>query len=239
MSTATDQAHERKADTQELAFKFDLHEKGESVDLEARTFEGLANTWDLDRVGDVVHRGAFRRTIKHWKESGRVLYLLDNHSAYGSVLSVLGKLLEAKETKAGLWVKYEVAPGATGDQLLAMLKGGFLDSLSIGYRPVKFERPTDAERRAGIGLHLKEVEWRETSVVIFPANEGARIKADDDSGTEASEASDDPAGSGDSPEGLAPGSPERLKHAATLRSLKLGRLGLTAATRPSTETTED
>lgn len=158
--------------TKRLSVRFAV--KAESVDVEGRTFEGLASTWDLDRGGDVIHRGAFKRTLKFWRDSGRVLPLLDSHS-YGSVRDVVGKLAEAKETKDGLWTNWEVIDGPDGDEVLRRIKGGFVDGLSIGYRPVKIEMPTDEEERQGVWRHLKEVELREVSVVLWPMNEGARI----------------------------------------------------------------
>src|SRR5689334_18254856 len=76
-----------------------------AIDDDARTFEGLASTWDLDLGGDVIHQGAFKKSLAEWKSSGKVLPLLDSHN-YFSVLSAVGKLEAAKETKAGLWTKW-------------------------------------------------------------------------------------------------------------------------------------
>lgn len=144
------------------------------TDEEQRTFRGLASTWDLDLGGDVIHRGAFKRTLDHWRRSGRVIPLLDQHN-YGSVRAVVGKLIEARETADGLDAKFEVIDGPDGDEILRRIKGGFVDGLSIGYRAVKIEEPTDEERRKGILRHLKEIELREISVVIWPMNPNARL----------------------------------------------------------------
>jgi len=144
------------------------------TDEEQRTFRGLASTWDLDLGGDVIHRGAFKRTLDHWRRSGRVIPLLDQHN-YGSVRAVVGKLIEARETADGLDAKFQVIDGPDGDEILRRIKGGFVDGLSIGYRAVKIEEPTDEERRKGILRHLKEIELREISVVIWPMNPNARL----------------------------------------------------------------
>ena len=50
-----------------------------AVDEGARTFKGLSSTWDEDLGGDVIHEGAFARTIDHFKASGRVIPLMDGH----------------------------------------------------------------------------------------------------------------------------------------------------------------
>src|SRR5690554_5309181 len=148
-----------------------------AVDAKERTFEGLASTWDLDLVGDVIHRGAFRRTLSHWRQSGRVIPLLDQHN-YGSVRAVVGKLIAAKETDDDLWTRYQVIDGPDGDEVLHRIEGGYVTGLSIGFRPVKVEEPSDDERKRGIWRHIKEVQLLEISVVIWPANEGARIDTD-------------------------------------------------------------
>lgn len=144
------------------------------LDEEARTFEGLASTWDLDLGNDVIKRGAFRETIKEWKESGRVLPLLDSHNWF-SVRDAVGKLLEAKETEDGLWTRWKIVPGQDGDEILARLRpdedsGPFVDSMSIGYVPVEWAMDEETGIRT-----LKKVDLHEVSLVLFPMNPEARI----------------------------------------------------------------
>lgn len=163
----------KRAEMKSLVAPFQV----KAVDAAGRTFEGLASTWDLDLGGDVIHRGAFRKTLQEWKSSGRVIPLLDQHN-YGSVRAVVGKMIEARETAAGLEAKFQVIEGPDGDEVLRRIEGGYVDGLSIGYRAIKIETPSDEERRAGVWRHLKEVQLREVSVVIWPMNEGARIDTD-------------------------------------------------------------
>jgi HK97 family phage prohead protease len=146
-----------------------------ALDMEARTFTGLASTWDEDLGGDVIHQGAFKRTLNAWKSSGRVLPLIDQHN-YGSIRSVIGKLVTATETDAGLEATWQVIEGPDGDEALRRLKGGFIDGLSIGYEAVKWDNevPEGAESWEAI-RHLREVKLHEVSLVIWPMNEGARV----------------------------------------------------------------
>lgn len=160
-----------KPDTKWLNVGFAV--KADSVDEDARTFEGLAATWDLDLGGDVIHQGAFKRTLKFWRDSGRVMPLLDSHNY--SVRDVVGKLLEARETDEGLWTKWQVIEGGDGDEVWLRLKGGYVTGLSIGYRAIKVDYATEEEEREGIWRHLKEVELREVSVVLWPMNPEARV----------------------------------------------------------------
>ena len=59
------------------AIAIPFHVKRDALDEDSRTFEGLAATWDLDLGGDVIHRGAFKRTLEEWQKAGSVIPLLD------------------------------------------------------------------------------------------------------------------------------------------------------------------
>jgi HK97 family phage prohead protease len=146
-----------------------------ALDEEKRTFTGMASTWDLDLGNDVIERGAFKRTLNAWKAGGRVLPLIDQHN-YGSVRSVVGKLIAAAETDAGLEATFEIIEGPDGDEILRRVKGGYIASLSIGYEAVKWEMevPEGADAWDAI-RHLKEVKLYEVSVVIWPMNPEAVI----------------------------------------------------------------
>jgi len=145
------------------------------LDEEARTFQGLAATWDLDLGGDVIEPGAFKRTLKNWKSSNRVLPLLDSHNGH-SVRAVVGKLMEAEETKDGLASTFEVIDGPDGDEVFRRVKGGYVDGLSIGYSAVAVRYPeTEDELESGVYRFLKEVKLHEVSLVLWPMNPEARI----------------------------------------------------------------
>ena len=160
-------------ETKAITTRFEVKE----LDAEARTFEGLASTWDRDLGDDVIHPGAFKRTLSHWRQSKRALPLLDQHN-YHTVRSVVGKLLDARETDEGLWTKWQVIDGPDGDEILRRLKGGYVDGLSIGYRPVKYDFEESDDARWGEIRHLREVELKEVSVVIWGMNPNALVDTD-------------------------------------------------------------
>jgi len=142
-----------------------------------RQFTGLAATWDLDLGGDVIERGAFKRTLKDWQraKAPRLIPLLDSHNG-ASVRNVVGKMVGAEETEEGLESTFEVIEGPDGDEIFRRVKGGYVDGLSIGYSPVDVRYPeTEAEKGAGIWRYLREVKLHEVSVVLWPMNPGARI----------------------------------------------------------------
>ena len=158
-------------DTKNLVTRFEV----KALDEEARTFSGLAATWDLDLGGDVIEPGAFKRTLKNWKRSKRVLPLLDSHNGQ-SVRSVVGKLMDAEETTKGLNTTFEMIDGPDGDEVFRRVKGGYVDGLSIGYSAVQVRYPeTEEEQAMGVYRFLKEVKLREVSVVLWPMNPEARI----------------------------------------------------------------
>lgn len=145
------------------------------LDEEARTFSGLAATWDLDLGGDVIEPGAFKRTLKNWKSSKRVLPLLDSHNG-SSVRAAVGKLVDAEEAEKGLDATFQVIDGPDGDEVFRRVKGGYVDGLSIGYSAVNVRYPeTEAEKNSGVYRYLKEVKLHEVSVVLWPMNPEARI----------------------------------------------------------------
>ena len=148
------------------------------VDDDGPGFEGLAATWDLDLGGDVIHKGAFKKWIQEFKQLGKLLPLLDSHDTWSSVTNVLGKLLEAKETKAGLWTRWELVDAPDLDGIKARLAGGFVPGMSIGYVAKKIRTPSDVERRGGILRHLDEMALREVSLVVTPMNPKATVNPD-------------------------------------------------------------
>lgn len=150
-----------------------------AADAEARTFEGLLSVWGLDLGDDVMHPGAFKKTIREWKASPDAIPLLNSHNHF-DVLSAFGQLLDAKETDEGLWTKWEVIPGDDGDRLLARLRPGSngrspVSKMSIGYEPTKVDFEESDEARFGQVRNLREVRLKEGSLVIFPMAPGARI----------------------------------------------------------------
>lgn len=148
------------------------------MDDDARTFTGLAATWDLDQGGDVILKGAFRDSLKEWKSSNRIIPLLDSHDGYSSVEAVIGQMIDAKETTDGLEATFQLLDqDRKAEAVYRRIKGGFVDGLSIGYRPVETITPDEKERLKGIWRKLKKIELKEVSVVLWPMNTGARIEA--------------------------------------------------------------
>lgn len=158
-----------------VAFKAD-------ADPASRTFEGLASTWDQDLGNDVIKKGAFKDTLKEWKNGTDAIPLLNSHDHW-DILSSLGQLVDAKETNEGLWTKWEVLDGPEGDKVLARIRPSkttgraIVGKMSIGYEPQEFsfEQPEGTESFWDRLRILTKVGLKEVSLVLFPMNPGASI----------------------------------------------------------------
>jgi HK97 family phage prohead protease len=152
--------------------------KAEAGNDGSRMFTGLASTWDMDLQGDVIHQGAFEETLNNWRRQEKIVPLVDSHAAGVSVLTTVGKMIEAEETDEGLLVKFEMANHQAADDVWSLIQDDMVGGLSIGYRAIDYDVPTREEMDRGIMRHLKEIDLREISVVQFPANTGTRINRD-------------------------------------------------------------
>lgn len=138
-----------------------LHEDG--------TFEGYASVFDVeDDMRDVVAPGAFRASLAAHRKAGRMPALLWQHDR----TEPIGGWLDLREDATGLYVKGRlfVADIPRARQAHALLKGGGLSGLSIGFRTVQAE----IDETSGI-RKLIEIELFEVSLVTFPALESARV----------------------------------------------------------------
>lgn len=161
-----------------------LSVKADTIDLTDRTFEGLAATWDEDLGQDIIHKGAFKKSISLWKDSGEALPLLNSHDHF-DIFSALGQALAMKETPEGLWTKWEVLEGEDGDKVLARLRPSprtgraIIAKMSIGFVPTKFsfEQPEGTDSFFDRIRHIDEADLKEVSLVLFPMNPNASIDA--------------------------------------------------------------
>ena len=150
-----------------------------ATDDAARTVTGLAAAWSLDFGGDVIQKGAFKRTLDAWRGAKRTrpVHLIDQHS-YHTVTSVLGKMIEADETDDGLLATFDFVPDdPAADAAYKRVKGGYVTGFSIGYEPVTWEFQSKEGGESWERLRiLKEVRLLEVSLVIWPMNDDARIE---------------------------------------------------------------
>ncbi len=139
-------------------------------DYPGGTVEGLANAFNnVDFQGEVVKPGAFRRTIKAFRSSRKGLPFMDNHRIFGGTDAIIGRVIELREEKVGLFFKAFFSSSPAAQVVRTKIHEKVLDSLSIGFNVVKRKVLKDGT------MELLELKLREVSVVVFPANELATV----------------------------------------------------------------
>jgi HK97 family phage prohead protease len=129
-------------------------------------FEGYASLFGVpDSAGDVVAPGAFARSLRDFSR----IRLLYQHVASEPI----GVWEQMIEDSTGLYVRGRILTDLErGRDVLALLREGALDGLSIGFRTVRARRNAITKQRT-----LLEVELWEVSVVTFPLLRGSHVTA--------------------------------------------------------------
>jgi HK97 family phage prohead protease len=134
------------------------------VNLEVNEFEGYASTFgNRDSGGDVVEKGAFKKTIKEFIDRMKVLWQHDYRTP-------IGKPITLKEDDHGLYVHAKVSETRQGKDALILMKDDVINELSIGYDAKKYRIDEETKTR-----HLTEVKLWEFSPVTWGMNELAVI----------------------------------------------------------------
>lgn len=136
--------------------------------LEARQFEGHGSVFgNVDLGGDIVVRGAFRKTLAEHKRNGTMPQMFWMHDPS----RVPGKWLEMSEDDAGLAVKGVLADTELGNEMRTLAKMKAVRGLSIGYVPTDVDYDKDGNRL------IKSVDLWEVSLVSLAMNPLARVEA--------------------------------------------------------------
>lgn len=129
-------------------------------------FRALVSVFgNVDRGGDVVHAGAFTRSIEDWKATGRLVPLHYNHDPD----EIIGEITEMWESDHGLQVSGRVdLDEELGRKVWKSLKRGRI-GFSFGFLTVK-----SRDREDG-GKDLLELDVVEISVTASPMNNRTRV----------------------------------------------------------------
>jgi HK97 family phage prohead protease len=160
------------------SFPFELEEKG--LDPEARTFQGFAAVMgNIDEGGDMIERGAFKKTIEEMGERVKVYFIHDFMQPIGKVLEMkelpksrlpITVLNRAPDATGGLWVKGYVSNTNLGNDALTLMRDTVLDELSIGFNAVREQWDEAHEIRT-----LKEIKLMDISPVPLAMNPAAIV----------------------------------------------------------------
>jgi hypothetical protein len=132
------------------------------------TVEGYASLFgEVDQARDMVMPGAFARSLQN--RGLRRIPMLFQHDPAEPV----GVWLELREDLRGLYARGRLIPEVVrARELLALMRAGTADGLSIGFRTVRGRiDPRTRIRR------LDEIDLWEISIVTFPLLASARVRA--------------------------------------------------------------
>jgi HK97 family phage prohead protease len=130
------------------------------------TFSGYASLFDTEDMGrDIVLPGAFRDSLRERGAAG--IKLLYQHNP----AEPIGVWESLKEDARGLYARGRLMLAvARAREVLALMRAGALDGLSIGFRAVTGQR----DARTGI-RRLARIDLWEISIVTFPLLPEARV----------------------------------------------------------------
>ena len=140
-------------------------------DFEGRTVEGYAAAFgNVDLGQDMIHQGAFAKTLLERGNKVKFLWQHDQHEP-------LGRPIEMHEDNAGLFIKAIISDTARGRDALALLRDEAISGLSIGYDAIPggtdYSKADDGETVR----NLRELRLWEFSLVSMPMNEAATVTA--------------------------------------------------------------
>jgi HK97 family phage prohead protease len=130
------------------------------------TFSGYASLFNTEDMGrDIVLPGAFRDSLRERGPAG--IKLLYQHNP----AEPIGVWENLKEDSRGLLARGRLTLAvARAREVLALMRAGALDGLSIGFRAVTGKR----DARTGI-RRLARIDLWEISIVTFPLLPEARV----------------------------------------------------------------
>lgn len=148
--------------------------KSEHYDEEKGIVSGYGSVFgNPDSDGDIMDRGAYRKTLMENKERMKFLWQHDMREP-------IGKFLEMDEDEYGLKFAAQISNTQKGQDAKLLIKDGVINEFSVGFMPIKMSEGDDGYN------HIKEVKLFEISLVTLAANDKAimtdyksEIKSDD------------------------------------------------------------
>ena len=122
-----------------------------------------------DSYGDVIRKGAFKKTIEERKKTGHPFPLCFNHD----FSMIIGMVTDIGEDNFGAWFKAKFFSSEKAQEIRNIVKSGVLWQFSFA-----FDILDQGKIKAGDGSmvnELRELELYEISIVTVPANDRATI----------------------------------------------------------------
>ena len=129
------------------------------------TVEGYASVFgNKDTYGDIVDKGAFKKTIK--ESNSRIKVMWQHRDPIGVPIAI-------SEDDHGLLTKSRITLTEENKDRLMLIRDGVVNEMSIGFDTLKFK--IDEEEEEGRTRHLTEVRLWEYSIVTWGANNQAAV----------------------------------------------------------------
>lgn len=140
-------------------------------------FEAIVSAFgNIDSYGERVVKGAFAETLAEWDERGDPIPVLWSHQS-GDPQAHIGKVLEAEERDAGLWVKGQLDIDADpleshARQVWRMLKGRRVTQFSFAYDVLDAAPVTEDGETV---LDLKRLKLYEVGPTLIGVNQETEL----------------------------------------------------------------
>ncbi len=130
------------------------------ADEKAGIVKGYGSVFgNVDSDGDIINRGAYKKTIE--ENGNRVKYLYQH-----DMDKPLGKIVKLDEDEKGLYFEAEIPKTTLGKDVIELMKAGVITENSVGILPI--QKDNSGEYR-----ELNEVKLYEISAVTLAANDQA------------------------------------------------------------------
>lgn len=143
-----------------------------NIDPEKRQIEFVISTACVDRYGDIVEVSGW--DLKNYKANPVVLF------GHNSSIPPIGKAIKTWKDGDALRSIAEFMPqdiSAFAHSIFRMYQEKFLRAVSVGFKPLKWERIVDEEGNETWSYRFKKQELLEFSAVPIPANPEALVAA--------------------------------------------------------------
>lgn len=134
------------------------------VDRKEGIVSGYFSAFNIkDSDGDIIHPGAFQKTINEMFTKGRIKHLMNHNPS-----QPLGKLLELKEDSYGLFYRSQIGTHSLGRDFIKMVESDLIKEHSIGFNDLTPE----GKRKGEDHNNITEVKLFEgSSLTAWGANE--------------------------------------------------------------------
>lgn len=148
-----------------------------SLDDAKGIFEAIVAVFgNVDRAGDKILPGAFKTSLKGWKDKNRPIPVIFSHE-WDNLDAHIGEVVEAKEVDEGLYVKAQLdLEEEFAARVWKKMKRGTLAEFSFAYDVIKSELVDQGEKAEPRYINeLHELELMEVGPCLVGMNPDTRL----------------------------------------------------------------